>query len=123
MSAAVDEYMSGLEHSRKDEIEELRRVILEASPELVEHIKWNAPSYQIDGDDRITMRLKPGDRVELVLHRGAPKRTDAFEFVDPVGLVEWKTNDRGVVVFAAGAVSAMAADVRTLVVAWVGASR
>ena len=98
-------------------------MILEASPELVEHIKWNAPSYQIDGDDRITMRLKPGDRVELVLHRGAPKRTDAFEFVDPVGLVEWKTNDRGVVVFAAGAVSAMAADVRTLVVAWVGASR
>ena len=114
MSAAVDEYMSQLEHSRKDEIEELRRVILEASPELVEHIKWNAPSYQIDGDDRITMRLKPGDRVELVLHRGAAKRTDAFEFVDPVGLVDWKTNDRGVVAFAAGDVSAMAADVRTL---------
>lgn len=123
MSASVDEYMSQLEHSRKDEIEGLRRVILEASPELVEHIKWNAPSYQVDGDDRITMRLKPGDRVELVLHRGAAKRTDAFEFVDPVGLVEWKTNDRGVVVFAAGDVSAMADDVRTLVVAWVGASR
>jgi len=115
--------MSGLEHSRKAEIEELRRVILDASSELVEHIKWNAPSYQVDGGDRITMRLKPGDRVELVLHRGAQKRVDAFEFVDPVGLVEWKACVRGVVAFAAGDVRRLAGDVSTLVVAWVEAIR
>lgn len=69
------------------------------------------------------MRLKPGDRMELVLHRGAAKRVDAFEFSDPVGLVEWKTNDRGGVVFGVGDVAGLAVDVRTLVAAWVWASR
>jgi hypothetical protein len=42
-------------------------------------------------DDRITFRLQPGDRVQLVFHRGTRKRDDAttFSFQDGTGLMEW----------------------------------
>lgn len=58
-------------------------------------MKWNAPSYA----DRVTMRLHPGPRVELVLHRGAkPRELAGFTFDDPGGRVAWAAPDRGVVV-------------------------
>jgi hypothetical protein len=58
-------------------VEAVREIILSAHPGITERIKWNAPSFCIDGDDRITFRLQPGDRVQLVFHRGARKRDDA----------------------------------------------
>jgi hypothetical protein len=53
-------------------------------------------------DDRVTFRLQPGDRVELILHRGAKVRSDAdaFVFEDPTGLLNWASSDRGVVTVA-----------------------
>ena len=79
MTSSADEYMSALDHSRKDEVEALRRVIVDACPELVEHVKWNAPSYQIDGDDRITMRLKPGWACSLLTDRSGIPMTSSAE--------------------------------------------
>ena len=39
----------------------------------------------------MTFRLRPGDRLQLVLHRGAKVRDDAadFRFEDDSGLLEW----------------------------------
>ena len=50
-----------------------------------EHVKWNAPSFCYAGVDRVTFRLQPGNRLQLVLHRGAKVRDDAadFRFEDP----------------------------------------
>src|SRR5690606_10862776 len=69
--SAVDSYLDALQHARKAEIDTLRRLILSAVPGLVERIKWNAPSFGLGDDDRLTMRLHPGDRLQLILHRGA----------------------------------------------------
>jgi hypothetical protein len=55
-------------------------------------------SYGYD-DDRITFRLQPRDVVQLIFHRGAKKRTDAFVFDDDTGLLEWLAADRAVVTF------------------------
>ena len=80
----VDRYLDGLEHARKPEIEVLRRLILDAVPGLTERIKWNAPSFGLGADDRITMRLHPGTRLQLILHRGAKAAADdLFRFEDP----------------------------------------
>jgi hypothetical protein len=95
----VQSSLQGLKHSRKAAVEAVREIILSAHSGITEQIKWNAPSFGIDGDDRITFRLQPGDRVQLVFHRGAQKRDDAttFSFQDSSGLLEWVTRDRALV--------------------------
>ena len=98
--SAVDAYLDELQHARKAEVAALRLVILSAAPDLVERIKWNAPSFGLGDDDRITMRLHPGDRVQLILHRGAKAGADDFfRFEDPDKLIAWAAPDRGVVTF------------------------
>lgn len=98
--SGVDAYLDGLQHARKTDIAALRLVILAAVPDLVERIKWNAPSFGLGDDDRITMRLHPGDRVQLILHRGAKAGADDFfRFEDPDKLIAWAAPDRGVVTF------------------------
>ena len=121
----VEAFMGELAHERKAEIEELRRAILASTPALNERVKWNAPSFGVDGEDRVTFRLQPSDRVELIFHRGAKKRPDAdsFAFDDPTGLLRWLGSDRGVVVLAdAAATRAETAKIQNLVRAWIAAT-
>jgi hypothetical protein len=49
----------------------------------------------------VTFRLQPGNRLQLVLHRGAKVRDDAadFRFDDDSGLLDWVAPDRAVVTF------------------------
>lgn len=97
---AVDTYLDDLQHARKAEVETLRRLIRDAVPDLNERIKWNAPSFGPGEEDRITMRLHPGDRLQLILHRGAKAAADDFfRFEDPDKLLSWAAPDRGVVTF------------------------
>ncbi|WEK03678.1 MAG: DUF1801 domain-containing protein [Candidatus Devosia phytovorans] len=97
--SVVDIYMDRLQHGRKAEIETLRHLILDAVPGLDEAIKWNAPSFGL-GDDRLTMRIHPGDRLQLILHRGAKAGADDFfRFEDPDRIIAWAAPDRGVVTF------------------------
>lgn len=98
---SVEEYLQGLKHGRKNEVEAVREVILSVECGITERIKWNSPSFCIEGDDRITFRLQPNDRVQLVFHRGARKRDDSetFTFEDSSGLLEWVASDRAVVTF------------------------
>jgi Domain of unknown function (DU1801) len=122
----IESFLADLEHRRKPEILLLRRAILEAVPDLTEHVKWNAPSYCIDGDDRVTFRLQPGDRVELIFHRGARPRSDSdsFAFDDPTGLLQMIRPDRGAVTFVDSAASQSAIPgVQRLVQAWIAATR
>lgn len=94
----VDLYLDTLDHSRKTEILSLRELILSSVPGLVETIKWNAPNYGRGEADRITMRLHPGNRLQLILHRGAKAGADdLFRFEDPDKLIAWAAPDRGVI--------------------------
>ena len=96
----IERYLDALEHGRKDEVLTLRALILDAVPDLSERIKWNAPSFGRGEDDRITMRLHPGDRLQLILHRGAKAGADDFfRFEDPDRLISWAAPDRGVISF------------------------
>lgn len=90
-------------HPRRNEIEALRTMILDAHPELVENIKWNGPNYCFRNEDRITMRLNPPGQVQLIFHRGAKKTAQpAGRLIDdPSGLLVWKENDRAVASFHA----------------------
>jgi hypothetical protein len=122
----VQAFLDELKHARKEEVVVIRDIIVSAHSGITERIKWNAPSFCIDDDDRITFRLQPGDRVQLIFHRGAAKRDDAatFSFKDGSGLLEWVAEDRAVVTFRdLDDVKAKSAALKDLVRRWMIATR
>jgi hypothetical protein len=98
-SQEVDRFMEGLNHPLKEGVEQLRMAILDSNYQITEHIKWKAPSFCYAGEDRVTFRLYPENRVQLVFHRGAKVKSDAgdFAFEDDTGLLRWVADDRAVV--------------------------
>lgn len=120
----VEQYLRDLEHPLLAEVKRLRAAILAASPDITEHIKWNAPSFCFHGEDRVTFRLQPGNRLQLVFHRGAKvKDATGFRFEDPCGLLEWAAPDRGVLTLRdAKEARARCADVVRTVQAWMAAN-
>jgi hypothetical protein len=98
-SQEVDRFISGLDHPLKEEVERLRTAILDSNDEMTEHVKWNAPSFCYAGEDRVTFRLFPEDRVQLIFHHGSKVKGDAGDFVfdDDTGLLRWVAADRAVV--------------------------
>ena len=123
-SKPVDAFLDALVHARKDEIEAVRALILGASGDITERVKWNAPSFCVDGDDRVTLRLQRRDQLQLIFHRGAKaKDATGFVFEDPSGLIEWAASDRGVLTVRDRADLAAKQDaIATLVAAWMKAT-
>ena len=99
----VDEFLNALDGKQLEQVTSLRQLILDAHPELSEHIKWNSPSYVLNNEDRITFSVRPGYPISIVLHMGAtrPENKDGAPVMDdPSGLIEWKSDTRGVISFA-----------------------
>ncbi|KOP82730.1 DUF1801 domain-containing protein [Cytobacillus solani] len=98
----VAEFMNNLEHPLKEEIEEVRHIILSTDDKITEHIKWNAPSFCFEGEDRITFNLHGKGYIRLVFHCGA-KVKDRMNneplIVDHSSILEWKAADRAIMKF------------------------
>ena len=96
-SLQVEEFLVNLEHEYKKEIIEVRKIILETNPLLSEHIKWKAPSFIYENEDRITFNLFGKGFFRLVFHSGAKgKKLEKPLFVDTTGLLEWASNERAI---------------------------
>ena len=96
----LDTFRDGLTAGQRPIIERLRASALASAEDVTEQIKWNAPSFGVAGEDRITLGLDPRGRVRVVLHRGAkPRDNSDFRFDAPDGLVRWADRDRGVMQF------------------------
>lgn len=94
-SADVDAFMLALDHPLKPEIEAVRATILASDKRISEQVKWNAPSFGVDGDDRVTFKLHPPKSIQLVFHRGVKVKDSAgFTFDDSSGLLKWVATDR-----------------------------
>ena len=97
----VDAYMAQLDHPRKAEIETLRSLIKAVDPRIRESVKWNAPSFAL-ADHFATLKLRPFETVQVVLHTGAKLKPNAapLTIADPAGLLQWAAPDRAVATFA-----------------------
>jgi hypothetical protein len=100
----VEEFLGDLNEDKRLQVDTLRNLIFDTEPQLKEHIKWNAPSYVLDGEDRITFNLmnKQGF-VKLVLHMGASRKEDKKSvpiMQDESGLIEWSSDIRGMITFS-----------------------
>ena len=96
----VKEFIQTSKHPLKKAVEEIREIILGADKRITEHIKWNAPSFCFNGDDRITFNLSKNDRILLIFHRGAKVKDSKSKeplFEDTIGMLEWLAHDRAVV--------------------------
>jgi hypothetical protein len=97
----VEEFLNDLSDDKRSQVDILRDLILTTEPQLKEHIKWNAPSYVLDGEDRITFNLmNKQEVVKLVLHMGATRKEDKKGepiMQDESGLIEWSSNIRGMI--------------------------
>lgn len=64
----VDEFMGQLDHPLKAEVETVREIIKNVNPDIVEQIKWNAPSFSYKGEYLVTFNLWEKKRIHLVFH-------------------------------------------------------
>lgn len=100
----IETFRDDLDAETRQTVDALRAAIASVGPDLVERLKWNAPSFAVppagDDDDRITLGLERKGGVRVVLHRGAKaKDATGFVFEDSAKLAKWPAADRGVVVF------------------------
>ena len=99
-AASVDAFRLRLDEQTLATVDALRSIIAGVDAGLTEHIKWNAPSFVLAGDDRITLGVERNGGVRVVLHQGTkPKDVTNFRFADLAGLAKWPAPDRGVLVF------------------------
>lgn len=101
-TAAVDEFMRGLVHPYKKEVQALRESILDAAPGIAEGIKWKSPSFRTH-EYFATVNLREKDGVGLILHLGAKVRDTGpagLTIEDPQRLLKWLAPDRASVRFA-----------------------
>lgn len=101
-SREVTDFLDELNHPLRKEIEVLRNSILASNKGLTENIKWNAPNYCFENEDRITMRIQPmTTKVQLIFHRGAKKQEQPKDklIANKSKILVWKENDRAIITF------------------------
>ena len=97
---SVEAFRRGLDSDTLAIVDGLRKIIAGSHAKLEEGIKWNAPSFALAGEDRITLGIERKGGVRVVFHRGAKVQDAAkFKFEDTAGLAQWPARDRGVVIF------------------------
>jgi hypothetical protein len=98
----VDEFIGKLDHPLKELVIQLRELILETKPYLTEQVKWNAPSFCYNGDDRVTMNLSKKDQVLLIFHLGAKggdeKNLETL-IKNPDTTLQWLSSNRAMMKF------------------------
>lgn len=121
--SAVIAYLAVLDSVQRAVIDDLRRVIREADPEVTEGIKWNAVSFYRRGWFA-SVHLRPEAPPQLILHHGARVRVDpgaGRPVADPTGLLTWLALDRAVVSFEDPVTGARSYPALTSVVRqWIG---
>ena len=65
---AVDEFLRGLRHPLKAEIEAVRVIIKSVHKDINEEVKWKAPSFNYKGEYLVTFNLRDTKRIHLVFH-------------------------------------------------------
>ena len=125
MGNAVEAWLGALSPENRTLIDRLRAIVIMAAPDLIETIKWNAPSFADRDQDRITLGIERKGGVRLVLHRGAAVQDlSGFAFADPDKVAKWPSADRGVARFVdLATVEAKAGVLEDLVRRWVVANR
>lgn len=121
---SVSDLLAALAHPQGELIDRIRKLVLSSGPELVEGVKWNAPSYSLEGNDIITFNFRSFEGVALIFHTG-PKGKDTHTgtrmFEGGSRAITWLADKRFAITLAdSGTLDAHAAEIAQLVNQWVG---
>lgn len=122
----VTKFLDELNHPFRDEIEQLRLIILGANQHLTENIKWNGPNYSIHSGDRITMRIQPPKQVQLIFHRGVKVKEQPKDRLinEDFGILTWKENDRAIATFKNGQeIENNQSALTSIIIAWINVTK
>lgn len=124
---SVPDFLAALAHPQTALINQVRSMVVEAAPELVEGIKWNAPSYALAGNDIITFNFRQFGGVALIFHTG-PKGKDTHTgtkmFEGGFSLIQWLADKRFVIPIAdEGFLESHRDELAATVQRWVGHAR
>lgn len=122
LNVEVSKFLDGLNHPLRDEIENLRHIITNATNGLTENIKWNGPNYCYNDNDRITMKIQPPKQIQLIFHRGAKKQEQPEDRIiqSKSKLLLWKENDRAIITFKnISEIEKAKADLSSIVNEWI----
>lgn len=91
--------LDSLDHPQRENIEELRQLMLSVHPDLEESVKWNGPNYSVGGKDRFTVKVQPKGDFQLILHCGAKASPSAGRKIlsEDYPFVVWRANDRALI--------------------------
>ena len=64
----VDEFLEGLDHPFKAEVQTVRDIIKNVNKDIAEEIKWKAPSFSYNGEYLVTLNLWEREHIHLVFH-------------------------------------------------------
>jgi hypothetical protein len=100
-SQLVNDLLARLNHPMILEIDKLRQFILETDFDIIENIKWNGPNYSFNNIDRITIKIHPPTKIQLILHCGVKAREQNNKrFIShESSFLKWITNDRCLITF------------------------
>ncbi|MWB95567.1 DUF1801 domain-containing protein [Flavobacterium sp. GA093] len=126
-SSEVTLFLDNLNHPFREEIEQLRDYILASNKNLTENIKWNAPNYCFENEDRITMRIQPmKTQLQLIFHRGSKKQEQLKDklIANKSKLLIWKENDRAIITFnSSQAIENAENELNSIINDWIAAAK
>lgn len=119
----ANDLIKSMQHPQEDIIQLLRNIIKQTSNELSEGVKWNSPSYSLDGNDIITFNFHYNGYVSLVFHTG-PKGKDTHTnkplFKDETQLLEWVADKRAIVkISTIDQLEAIKSDIEKIIHIWI----
>jgi hypothetical protein len=111
---AVDAWFETYDNPQASLVQQVRTLVLEASPEVTEAIKWQAPTFMYRGNIA-SFYPKSKRHVSLMFHQGA-------SLPDPTGLLEGEGDTSRVAKFLdADDLAGKATALQDLIRAWVAA--
>jgi len=109
-------------HPLRQEIDQLRTIILSADKSIEEGVKWNTASFRTADWFATLNGPKHVKEPMVILHAGAKAKGIVVKdrISDPLGLIKWLGNDRGQIVFKDGKdLTAKQKALQAIVSAWI----
>jgi hypothetical protein len=121
MNPTVSKWLLELHHPMLREISMLRSLLFDAEAKLYENIKWNGPNYVFQDLDRISMKIHPAGKIQLIFHCGSSSRLSVEGPVLQIKsrLIQWKGNNRAILsIHSLGEIKKNETFIKDFVIAW-----
>jgi hypothetical protein len=124
--SAVNALLEANKHPLRNEIDQLRTIILGADKSIEEGMKWNTASFKTSDWFATLNGPKHIKEPMIILHAGAKAKGIVLKdrIPDPQSLIKWLGNDRGQIIFKDSTdISTKQKALQAIIGAWIATIR